>query len=116
MAQPRSLGWVFAEINNFQLLLLRWLPRRPGLEAPWSKLAEELGDRVAPELVRAHLGDLRLWGLADYDPAVEGGWVATYPAVAEYLPARRGVSLAQRPELVNSDHLHLCVRGFPVPA
>src|SRR6266498_2350497 len=49
-----------------------------------------LGDRLAPGLRDDYLRELRLFGLADYDPKADGGYFATYPAVATVLSTTRG--------------------------
>src|SRR3954467_4434459 len=65
---PLSIHMALAELNNGQLLLLRWLATRPNLTASWSELLEALGARLPDELRDAYLQELRLSGLADFDP------------------------------------------------
>lgn len=104
LAQSRSLAPVWVELNSFQLLLLRWLARRPSLEASWAELLAALGERVSAEQAEAALGDLRLWGLLDFDPQGGRGFVATYPAVASSLPWR-GASLVEQLQFTNSEDI-----------
>lgn len=104
LAQARSLAPVYLELNSAQLLLLRWLAGRPGLEARWAELVEALGGRLVPELLETYLLDLKLWGMADYAVG-KGGFVATYPAAVTSLPARRAVGLGQFLAGTNSDIL-----------
>ena len=105
LADPQSVAEAVAQLNVAQLLMLRWLSTRPKLEATWLELVDALGDRLSAELRDAYLTDLRLWGLADYDPKQRGGFFATYPAVAAALPPQRGANLERRLAEMNSDVL-----------
>lgn len=105
LAQPSSLTAVLWQLNNGQLVLLRWLATRRGLEATWTEFVEALGDRLAPGLRDAYLRDLRLWALVDYDPQPGGGFVGTYPAVVSVLPSQRNVKLRDHLTRLNSDVL-----------
>lgn len=105
LAHPGSVAEALAQLNVAQLLMLRWLSTRPNLQAAWTELLDALGDRLPAELRDAYLSDLRLWGLADYDPRQRGGFFATYPAVIAALPSQRGVNLERRLSEMNSDVL-----------
>ena len=95
LAEPTSVREALAELNHGQLLLLRWLTTRPGLTATWSELLDALGDRLTPELRDGYLDDLRSLALADYDPKPDGGFFATYPAVAVVLSSSGSVKLRE---------------------
>src|SRR4030095_7030555 len=111
LAQPHAVGAALARLNSAQLLLLRWLSTRPGLQATWPELLEAIGDRLTSELLTAYLHDLKLWGLVDYDPRPKDGFFVTYPAVATRLPARRGVHLGPTlSELSNEILLKVCAQ------
>src|SRR3954447_8211802 len=62
LANPTGTRVALGQINQGQLLLLHWLPARPGLRASWHELTDALGDRLTPELRDGYLQDLRLWG------------------------------------------------------
>lgn len=118
LADPRSVAGALAELNTAQLLLLRWLSHRPGLQATWQELLDALGDRLRPELRDEYLTDLRLWGLADYIPQPKTGFFATYPAVVSVLPSRLRRPLGDLLGELNSDVLAKIVSalGLKTPA
>jgi hypothetical protein len=105
LATTNSTSAALGRINAGQLLLLRWLGARPGTHASWPELTEALGDRLSPALLEQYLHDLRLWGLADFDPDPTDGFFATYPAVASRLPTGRIVGLRPSLSILNSDIL-----------
>ncbi|MBI4494008.1 MAG: helicase-associated domain-containing protein [Chloroflexi bacterium] len=105
LAQPFALAPVFLELDNFQHLLLRWLASRTEHEAPWSALLDELRGRVPTEYLESEVRELRLWGLADYDPSPKKGFFATYPAAISVLPRGRRASLREALAQANSEAL-----------
>lgn len=105
LANRTSTLAALAQINSGQLLLLRWLATQPSQLASWSELKVALGDRLPSELLQSYLEDLRLWGLADFDPSPRNGFFATYPAVTSNLPAGREAHLKPHLESLNSDAL-----------
>ncbi|MEA2639679.1 MAG: hypothetical protein QOF51_1073 [Chloroflexota bacterium] len=116
LASYQILGRAFFELDVFQLLILKWLVRQPGYEAPWSKLIDEIGDRVSPEYVVEELHDLRRWGLVDYRASDQRGFVTTFAEVASILPGR-AIALADFLPTRSSEELRaMCSAiGFPKP-
>lgn len=106
LSTPDALASAFLQLNNLQLLVLRWLARRPGFEAPWSALVEALKGRVPLPFLEQQLQDLRLWALADFAPRVprggpvplfpgpdEAGFVATFAGAVSALPVTTHATL-----------------------
>ncbi|MBI2910713.1 MAG: helicase-associated domain-containing protein [Chloroflexi bacterium] len=116
LADPGSLVAAFAELDQFQHLVLRWLADQPGHAAAWAALGRELDGRVPPDYLENALRELRLWGLVDYEAAPAPGYVATYGAVATSLPQPRGARLRELMANLDSETLRRMAMGLGLKA
>lgn len=103
-SDPVVISRALAQINLAQMRILRWLVRRPALQATWGEFVEALGGAL-PETARdEYLRRLRELLLLDYD--VGRGSIATYPAVSAALPVPRQANLRAHLNQLKADSLH----------
>src|SRR5215212_10500577 len=93
LVERRHLNSIITELNQPEILIVRWLAQRDGFQASWDAFVDELDGRIPDEQLQHYLNDLRLFGLVDYVAQRGSGWIATYPAVAAAQPISQGIDL-----------------------
>ena len=73
VVQPKHLNAVLTELNQAQLLIVRWLAQQEKLQATWNHFTKELNGRIPEPSLLQVLNDLRMFGLVDYVAEPESG-------------------------------------------
>jgi hypothetical protein len=114
IVQRQHLNSILSELNQAQILILRWLAQQHDHQATWDEFTEALADRMPESWLRFCLDDLRLSGLADFVPEQGSGWIATYPAVASAQPISHGVNLSAVLNAMPTEMLQRLCQRFSV--
>ncbi|HEX3245475.1 MAG TPA: helicase-associated domain-containing protein [Chloroflexota bacterium] len=93
LVERRHLNSIITELNQPEILIIRWLAEQDNFQASWDAFIDALDGRIPDEQLQHYLNDLRLFGLVDYVAQRGSGWIATYPAVAAAQPISQGIDL-----------------------
>jgi len=114
IVQRSHFNAILSDLNQAQILILRWLAHQDGLQASWDDFIEAVGDRAPEAWLLNCLEDMRLSGLADFAAEPGNGWVSTYPAVGSAQPISQGIDLNSVLSVMPTETLERMCQRFAV--